>query len=315
MDSKAIMVALVVVVVVFSVFVTTTFPASAIASADNFGVEDASGYKNTTVLVPVNITNVQSGPVICIIFDILYNNNIITVVGVQKGDLTPDWDSPSCNNFDWGSMVSIVYDGIDEHAIQNGSNGSVVVLNFSVIGEPLETSRMNFTNIELADTEYKTGTAPAKNGTFTVENTGSVSGRVIYACNTTGITGVTIILTQGGSMINSTVTDVNGNYSFTDVPPGDYDVNASKTGFWDNSTSATVTAGVPTTVDLMLWLKGDLDGDGDIAGADDLLLMKKACLGLISGDRKYNLNGNGKNADIGDLVLMKRAYLGEIILS
>ena len=141
---------------------------------------------------------------------------------------------------------------------------------------------------------------------------GTIAGKILYTNATgTGIAGVTVNLTQGGSVINSTVTDANGNYSFTDISPGGYDVNASKTGFWDNSTTVTVSAGVTTEVNMMLWLKGDLDGDCTVAwDADDLLLMKRACLGLIAGDWKYDLNGNGRNADIGDLVLQKKAYLG-----
>ena len=154
-----------------------------------------------------------------------------------------------------------------------------------------------------------TNATPAVNGTITGKITCAKDG-------TTGIAGVTVNLTQGGSVINSTLTDANGNYSFTDATPGGYGVNASKTSFWDNSTSVTVTAGNVTEANMMLWLKGDLDGDCTVAwDADDLLLMKKACLGLITGDWKYDLNGNGRNADIGDLVLQKRAYLGETVLS
>jgi len=168
MDGKALQVA-VIVVMVFSVFVTTTtFPASSSATADSFGVEDANGYKNTYVGVPVNITNVQSGPVSCIIFNITYDKSVINVVDVQKGELTAEWENPSYLNFEWGTRVSLVYDTQAAHALQNGSTGSVVLLNFSVIGEPGETSMMNLTNIQLADIEYNVGTAPAKNGTFSI---------------------------------------------------------------------------------------------------------------------------------------------------
>jgi hypothetical protein len=142
--------------------------ASAAPTADSFGVDDANGYKNTYVLVPVNITNVTDGPIICITFDILYDSSVIDVVKILKGDLTSFWDTPTINDFAGGTYVSIVYDGNVENAIQNGSNGSVVVLNFSVIGEHGETSRMNLTNISLSDQSYDDGPAPPKNGTFTV---------------------------------------------------------------------------------------------------------------------------------------------------
>ena len=141
---------------------------SVIPTADNFGVEDASGDKDTNAVVPVIITNAQNGPVVCIIFDIAYDKSVINVMDVQKGTLTSFWDSPVMNNFEWGTRVSIVYDGQPAHALQNASTGSVVLLNFSVTGNLGETSMMNTTNIQLADTTYQVGTAPPKNGTFSI---------------------------------------------------------------------------------------------------------------------------------------------------
>jgi hypothetical protein len=144
-------------------------PAFALPIADIVGVADNSGDQGTYVVVPVTITNVQDGPIICIIFDICYNHSVIEVVGVQNGNLTSYWDDPAFNNaFGWGTRVSIVYDGQTAHGLRNGAAGSIVLLNLSVSGEPGETSRMNLTNIQFSDTAYKLGTAPAKNGTFSI---------------------------------------------------------------------------------------------------------------------------------------------------
>lgn len=148
----------------------------------------------------------------------------------------------------------------------------------------------------------------------TVSATGSVTGKITYTCNTTGIAGVTVNLTKGGSVISSTVTNATGYFNFTDVTPNSYFVNASKPRFWGNSTSVTVIAGTTTTADMMLWLKGDLNNNGMSADAGDLTLMKRASVGEIEGDWRYDLNKNGMIADAGDLTLMKRASVGEIIL-
>ena len=43
-------------------------PASALPTADSFVVADSSGDQGTYVAVPVTITNVQDGPIICIVF-------------------------------------------------------------------------------------------------------------------------------------------------------------------------------------------------------------------------------------------------------
>ena len=86
MYNKTLIVTLVAVIVLSVQLTTATVP-----TADSFGVEDTSGYRGTHVLIPVNITNPQNGPIQSIIFTISYNNSVITVVGAQKGTLTPDW--------------------------------------------------------------------------------------------------------------------------------------------------------------------------------------------------------------------------------
>jgi lysophospholipase L1-like esterase len=138
-------------------------------TATSFGVEDAEGYPDTHVLIPVNITNVQNGPVPTIIFNILYNNSVINVTEVQKGTLTSNWDNPNYCNHDWGTSV-VIYTSTDAYAVQNGLTGSVALLNFSVIGEAGATSVMDLSNIQLAEgaPDFQVGTAPANNGTFTV---------------------------------------------------------------------------------------------------------------------------------------------------
>ena len=161
MDSKAMNVILVAVIVL-----SVQLPTSASPTADHFGVVDTSGYKDTHVLIPVNITNPQNGPIQCIIFNISYTNSVINVTDVQKGDLTLNWSDLCRGDFNWGTTISI---GSDDWPIQNGIHGSVVVLNVSVIGEPGETTKMNLSDIQLSDEDGSlVGTAPAKNGTFTI---------------------------------------------------------------------------------------------------------------------------------------------------
>ena len=259
-NSKAIRVALV-AVMVLSVFVAATLPASASATADNFGVEDASGYKNTYVLVPVNITNVHSESIVGIEFEFLYDSSVINLAGIQKGALISQWSDPVKKGTKGDYVIAIV--GALSTAITNGSNGSIVVLNFSVIGESSETSRMDLTNIKLVNTTFESGTVPAKNGTFTVEGAGSVSGRVIYACNGTGIAGATVNLMKDSVITSTATTDSTGNYIFTDVPFGTYLVKVSKKKFWSNSTSDVTLSSSTTTVDdIILWPKGDKNGKG-----------------------------------------------------
>jgi|LGVF01.1.fsa_nt_gb hypothetical protein len=80
----------IVIIIALSVLVAFILPASATSAADKFGVANACGYKNTSVTVPVNITNVTNGPIGSIDFKISYNKSVINVTGVQKGNITSD---------------------------------------------------------------------------------------------------------------------------------------------------------------------------------------------------------------------------------
>jgi hypothetical protein len=109
-------------------------------------------------------------------------------------------------------------------------SGSLVNLNFNVIGVPFDVSAMNFTSFM-----YNEGTPcnSTANGSVTVIG-GTITGNVTYG-NTLGppspryIDNVTI--TGSGSFpAVSTTTDTAGNYSLSGFGPGSYTRSASKTG-------------------------------------------------------------------------------------
>jgi len=159
MDSRRIKTAL---VVVFSVFAVTTLLALAQPTATNLYVENANGYKNTTISVPVNIVNTQNG-VAGIEFELVYNKSVLNLTQVRKGDL---FNSSSMlgKKGEQGDYTILV----TGYSLTNGSNGSIVVCNFSITGEPNETSLVNLSNINLYNKIGEPGTASANNGTFTV---------------------------------------------------------------------------------------------------------------------------------------------------
>jgi len=281
-------------------------------AADNLGVEDATGRSGSYVTVPVNITNVKNGPVQGIRIRVDYNESVLNLTSISEGDLTLNWTHLQLGEDRHTMTIATSYTG---DAIPNGSNGSVVLLNFHVPGSPGDKSPMNISLIELSNPYGEVGrTAPARNGTFTVSRLGIIAGRITYACNGTGIAGVVVNLTREDTVINTTVTNDTGYYNFTDIIPGNYTVNASKPGFYDNSTEVTVIAGETATADMMLWLKGDLNNDGSIADAGDVVLILRASVGDIPGDMRYDLNGNSIIADAGDVVLILRASVRDIEL-
>ena len=293
----------------------------ALPTATNIGVVDAHGCTGAHVLVPVNITNVQDGPVPSLIFDIKYDNSVINVSGVQKGALTENWQTPAYCNHEWGTRVAVFYDSVDEHAIQNGSTGSVVVLNFSVNGELGATSVMDLSNIQLAEgaPDYQIGTAPAKNGTFTVQlgdvTPGKITGQIKTITGTV-MEGVTVTLTANDSseVLETTTTNETGYFNLTTVEAAEYYVNSTKLRYWDNSTLVTVQSGETKTVNVVLSRKGDLNDNERSADAGDVTLMLRASVYKLDPDWRFDLNNNARLADAGDVTLMLRASVYKLEL-
>ena len=131
--------------------------------ADSLGVDNATGYKNTFVIVPVNVTNTHDN-ISAIEFTIQYDKNVIEFIDAYKGELTSGenwskWVNKSTGKI--GMAGSIL------QPIPLNSSGSVALLNFSVLGEPGTMTWLNITNITLGNLTLL-GTARPKNGTFTV---------------------------------------------------------------------------------------------------------------------------------------------------
>jgi len=155
-------------VIVLLSILAIAMPVSAQPTADNFGVNNASGAQGTHVIVPVSIANTSNGPIYGIEFYITYNRSVINIIDateVTKGTLTADWGILVNNSLTWGTKVDLAYGGMST-PLPDGSSGSVALLNFSVVGNLSEISNMNFSSIELSDGAGKVGTAPPKNGTF-----------------------------------------------------------------------------------------------------------------------------------------------------
>lgn len=157
-----------VILLLFLAAFILVIPVVAQSTADRFGVNEVVGDPNTDVNVPVIIENAQNGPIISLIFDLGYDTTIASVKTVQQADLTAAWDTPSFNNFAWGTRVSIVYDGDEAHALQNGVTGPVVIVTFSIADQPGTTSELTVSNIQFSDTNYEVGTAPSKSAKISV---------------------------------------------------------------------------------------------------------------------------------------------------
>jgi|GEM_PF-2883726 len=150
---------------ILAISLTALVSAQPMPTADSFGVSGASGRFGTYVEVPVNITNVTNGPIQSIRLRVGYNESVLNLVNIRDGNLTSAWTHLQLGEDRHTIVIATAH---SEDTTPDGSSGSVVLLNFSVIGSPGDTSPMNMTIVELSNPEGEVGTAPAKNGTFTI---------------------------------------------------------------------------------------------------------------------------------------------------
>ncbi|MCG7850285.1 MAG: PKD domain-containing protein, partial [ANME-2 cluster archaeon] len=104
--------------------------------ADSFGVNDASGATGSIVPVPLEIVNVENGPIQTITFEVGYDESVIMLDSVDVtlsgwiATLGSDNHSITMITFDQTKAIAISY------------TGSVGNLNFQVIGNPGDTCSM-----------------------------------------------------------------------------------------------------------------------------------------------------------------------------
>jgi hypothetical protein len=254
----------------------------------NFSVKNVPGLSS-----PMNISDIK-------LVDTALPPTPKGTAPAKNGTFRVDAGAPSVTN-PTPNPGTIVADGIDETrlnvtVIDDIAVDVVVTINLTQIGGPAEKVMEKIDGtLYSTTTNASIGTTPGtyyllinatdllgnynntESFTLIIEGptTGSISGKITYTCNTTGIAGATVNLTQGGSVIDSTVTDNNGSYTFANVLLGAYAVNASKLQFWDNATVVTVTAGAPAEADMMLWLKGDVYNDG-VLDIYDIIMLRQA---------------------------------------
>ena len=159
------------VVAAVMMMIVAAVPVYASASADEFCVGGAWGYEGSYATVPVIITNVHDEPVTGIEFRITFDSNVISLSHVEKGDLTANWSSPMMKKEGGSYVIGIV--GATSDAIKSGESGSVIILNFSIVGKAGNETIIEISDIKLVNgTGDDSGTAHAKSGIFTVLSRG-----------------------------------------------------------------------------------------------------------------------------------------------
>lgn len=110
------------------------------------------------------------------------------------------------------------------------------------------------------------GAIVASSATTTVNfaleiNPGAIAGTVIDVLTTNPIAGATILVFRGRTFVASVLTDTNGNYTISNLTPGQYFVNASATNYQSAVQGATVVSNITTTANFALELNpGTISG-------------------------------------------------------
>ncbi len=115
----------------------------------------------------------------------------------------------------------------------------------------------------------------------------ALNGKVTYDnSSSTPLRNVTLKLKDSNNIVQTSVTDSLGNYSFANLPAGNYTLTVSKTDNWGgvNATDALLVLKYFTnsvTFDQLQLTAGDVDSNG-VINATDALLMVRRYAGLIS---------------------------------
>ncbi|MHC1593402.1 MAG: carboxypeptidase regulatory-like domain-containing protein, partial [Methermicoccaceae archaeon] len=275
--------------------------------ADTFGVDSSTGQPSTSVVVPLNITNVRDGPIQTITFSMDYNESVIQLQSIQKGPVISSWGLVSLGG-DKHSIALSTFSQTD--AIANGTSGTVLYLNFSVVGSQGDSTLMSPTSIDFANTDNEHGTAIPTTGTFLVITQSTVRGQVTQSHGGAPVQGANVTLNSDPM---ATTTDASGNYEFTDVSLGTHQLTFTKEHFYTETAPVNVVSGV-NVVNMQLRLRGDIDNNGVQADAVDLNMMVQAVVHDLQSDKYFDLDQNGNEADAVDLNMMVQAVVHDIVL-
>jgi len=228
----------------------------------------ANGYSNTTdtdgnynIIVPVGnytVTASKSGYYSSVKYDISVSENLNTTVNFEL-QLIVAWINGTITDASTGEPLTSVTVTAGRYSNTTNMNGyytiritpGTYIVNASrrIYGSIL-THYPNWVSVTVSAGETKTVNLAL------TPIPGAIDGTVTHAL--TGEPIADAIITLNGY---STTTNANGYYRITDISPGNYAVNASKTDYYPNSTSVTIVRVITKTVNLALTpIPGAIDG-------------------------------------------------------
>jgi len=149
-----------------------------------------------------------------------------------------------------GATVSyeIIYTGKQSNSTTTDSNGQFTLYDVPV-GTVLITAVKDSMSAQM---EVTVTSSSATEVTLNVAVTGWVDGTVTDINTSQPISGATVKVTEGSQTISSDTTDSSGYYVLSYVPEGTNTVVVSKSGYWEMTSSVSVTGNQTTTLNFTL---------------------------------------------------------------
>ncbi len=237
-----------------------TYSVTALPPGTNYSVQADLLHYGTQNIDPVTINSdhntSQNFPLV---------QNSGTITGTVR-------DSESGTGITGVTIVALQGSTVIETTTSIESGGYTFSSSFIPGDYTVQASRLHYQNASATTTV--TPDTPSTVDLNLVANTGSIAGTITDSLTNDPMGGVSIVISQGGSSFSSTTTAANGTYTASALPPGSYDVQASKTAYNSQTTLAvTVTSDTTQTVNFGLVPKpGSITGTvsdslGTISGA------------------------------------------------
>lgn len=181
--------------------------------------------------------------------------------------------------------------------VGNLNPGVTASLTFTLNGVFTTSGSRNLDRVQATGFDTSSGNAIQSNTsvvTINVQQTATINGTITDQSTGLVLPNTTVSLLQGMSVIATTQSNASGFYTFTNVVPGNYTVQAARTNYVTGTANVTAVGGTSTTADIALvpqpsTISGNVSNGGPINNATVQLLNNS---GSVIDTTTTNIAGN-----------------------
>ncbi|MGG4167943.1 carboxypeptidase regulatory-like domain-containing protein [Rossellomorea vietnamensis] len=181
--------------------------------------------------------------------------------------------------------------------VGNLNPGATATLTFTLNGAFTTSGSRNLDRVQATGFDSSSGNAIQSNTsvvTINVQQTATINGTITDQSTGLVLPNTTVSLLQGISIIATTQSNASGFYTFTNVVPGNYTVQAARTNYVTGTANVSAVGGTSTTADIALvpqpsTISGNVSNGGPINNATVQLLNNS---GTVVATTTTNVAGN-----------------------